>query len=97
MTEQERDKVLHNAEVRVMKNKINSKNIEVQKQYGAMAVAIHRDRTMLLRCIDKDKNVGICACGNLVEICDKPIYCKYCGQRTSGTFGWTVDDYYNER
>lgn len=96
MTEKERDIILYNAETRVMKNKMNCKTPKIQEEYGTTATAIHRDRTMRLRNIDTETNTGICSCGRPVDICDEPVYCRYCGQRTSGTFGWTIDDYYNE-
>ena len=97
MNEIERDKLLHDAEVMCLKGKSNCK-AENQKGslYGASANAIHKDRSYLLSKIDKETMTGLCVCGRPIDICDEPIYCRYCGQRTSGTFGWTIGNYYNE-
>ena len=97
MSEKERDDLLHDAEVLCLKKKIDIKGEKTKKLYGVLSVAIHKDRTFLVNKIDKETMTGICSCGRVVDICDEPIYCRYCGQRTSGKFGWKVEDYYNER
>lgn len=96
MTEQERDKLLHDTEIMCLKNKENCKTEKKQKMYGVASVAIHRDRTYLLRNIDKETDTGICSCGRVTDIIDEPFYCKYCGQRLSAKAGWSVENYYNE-
>lgn len=93
----ERDRLLYEVESKMLKNKVNAKSAACQRQYGIAANIIHQERVMKLSMIDKSTNTGICTCGRPVDICDEPIYCRYCGQRTSGDFGWTVGDYYNEK
>ena len=97
MNENERDELLHDAEVLCLKKKIDIKSDSIKKLYGALSIAVHKDRTYLLRQIDNETQTGICCCGRVIDICDTPIYCRYCGQRTSGIFGWKMEDYYNER
>lgn len=97
MTMQEEDKLLHNIEVMFMKNKYRCKGAERQKMYGIGMNLVHKERAHLIQVISEDIGIGKCICGELVKTSDEPFYCSKCGQRLSTKWGWTVDDYYNEK
>jgi hypothetical protein len=98
MREEERDKLLHKAEVMFMKRKVDCKTDEKKRIYGIAANAIHRDRAYHVKDMTGcDAGFGQCTCGKIVKMKEKPFYCSSCGQRLSTKYGWSVDDYYNEK
>lgn len=97
MTEQERDKLLHETETMFMRRKVDCKTGKRQKMYGVGANAIHRDRSYWIKDADMNVGFGRCICGEIVKLEKEPFYCSKCGQRLSTTWGWTTDDYYNEK
>ena len=96
MTEQERDKLLFEAELMCLKRKVECKTKNKQLMYGHLANTIHKDRCFWITNIDNETETGLCACGRVTDIIDEPFYCKYCGQKLSTKFGWTIHNYYNE-
>jgi hypothetical protein len=101
MTEQERDKMLHDAEVMFMKRKVDCKSEKTQRAYGTAINSIHKDRCYHVKDIFSFgahlSTCGRCVCGNIVSFTDNTHYCSRCGQRLSTNFGWTASDYYNEK
>ena len=96
-TEQERDNELHQAEVLFLKNKMKCKTKSKQQSYGVAINAVHKARAYKLTNMDTETNTGLCVCGRITDIIDEPFYCKYCGQRLSAKWGWSINDYYNEK
>lgn len=95
--EVERDKLLHDAEVMCLKGNANCKPESPKRLlYSVAANTIHKDRNFLLSKIDAETMTGICVCGTVTDIIDGDFYCKYCGQKLSATYGWTIENYYNE-
>ena len=97
MTTQEEDKLLHDTEVMFMRNKHRCKGARRQKMYGIGMNLVHRERACLIKPIDEKLQIAKCICGEIVKTSDEPFYCSKCGQRLSTEWGWTVDDYYNEK
>lgn len=98
MTEPERAKLLMDTEVMLIKRKAGvTKDEKLQEQYGVAAIAIRRDNTFKLSNVD-ELGVGICVCGRPVDgTTDEPVYCRYCGQRVSSYFGYTMDNYWLQK
>lgn len=96
MTEQERDKLLYDAEVMCHKRIVDCKTEKKKLMYAHLINTIHRDRCYKITNIDNETNTGLCACGRVTDIIDEPFYCKYCGQKLSATFGWSIHNYYND-
>lgn len=94
--EKEMDAALHAAETMMMRNKVRCKTAEKQKVYGIAINSIHRDRPYFVQ-VDPVANIGHCICGEVIKLDNETAYCSVCGQKLSRVWGWTVDDYYNEK
>lgn len=97
MTIQEEDKLLHETEIMFMRRKVACKTGKKQKMYGIGANAVHRERAFWLKDVDKNLGFSRCICGEIVRLEETPFYCSKCGQKLSTEWGWTIDDYYNEK
>ena len=97
MTDIEREKLLNDTELFLLKGKSNcSKTPKRANFYAIASVAVRRDRTEKVKLIIEDPKIGRCSCGQLIKFPEDKnvIYCQDCGQRLSYAYGYTYRNYW---